>query len=222
MGRKVHPVGMRLKIIKDWNARWYADGRRYGDLLHEDLAIRALVMETHKGAGVAKVEIERSPNQVTVTLHTARPGIVIGRKGEAVKKLRQDLQALTGKQVKVEVEEVAAPDANAQLVAENIAGQLERRISHGRAMKRAAQQAMRQGAEGVKIMCSGRLAGSEMARREWVREGRVPLQTLRADIDYGFAEALTTFGRIGVKVWVYKGDVLGDEERPETEGVFTG
>jgi small subunit ribosomal protein S3 len=220
MGRKVHPVGMRLRIIKDWNARWYAEGRRYGELLHEDFKIRELVRGKHEGAGVSDVEIERYPNQVQVTLHTARPGIIIGRKGAAVKELRQDLEALTGKSVKVEVEEIAAPDVDAQLVAENIAGQLERRISHSRAMKRAAQQAMRQGAKGIKIMASGRLAGSEMARREWVREGRVPLQTLRADIDYGFAEALTTFGRIGVKVWIYKGDVLGEEQSEGETGVY--
>ncbi len=218
MGRKVHPVGMRLRIHKDWNARWYAEGRRYGELLHEDFAIRRLVEEKYAAAGIAKVEIERYPNQVQVTLHTARPGIIIGRKGAAVKELRQELEALTGKAVKVEVEEVPSPSTEAKLVAENIADQLERRVSHSRAMKRAAQEAMRQGAKGIKIMCSGRLAGAEMARREWVREGRVPLQTLRADIDYGFAEALTTFGRIGVKVWIYKGDVLGEEKREAVEG----
>ncbi len=218
MGRKVHPVGMRLRIHKDWNARWYAEGRRYGEQLHEDLLIRRLVEEKYAAAGIAKVEIERYPNQVYVKLHTARPGIIIGRKGTAVKELRQELEALTGKTVKVDVEEVPSPDTEAKLVAENIASQLERRISHSRAMKRAAQQAMRQGAKGIKIMCSGRLAGSEMARREWVREGRVPLQTLRADIDYGFAEALTTFGRIGVKVWIYKGDVLGEEKQEVVEG----
>lgn len=222
MGRKVHPLGMRLKIIKDWNARWYADGRRYSENLHEDLAIRKLVMKIHTNAGISAVHIERQTSQVQVTLHTARPGIVIGRKGQAVKDLRQALEGLTGKKVKVEVEEVTAPDTNAQLVAENIAQQLERRISHSRAMKRAAQQAIRQGAQGIKIMASGRLAGSEMARREWFREGRVPLQTLRANIEYGFAEALTTYGRIGVKVWVYKGDVLGEEpvKAPENEGVY--
>ncbi len=219
MGRKVHPLGMRLRIHKDWNARWYAEGRRYAELLHEDFAIRELVSKEHAGAGVSKVEIERYPNQVLVTVHTARPGIVIGRKGQMVKDLRQKLEDLTGKKVKIEIEEVPSPDLDAKLVAENVAGQLERRISHARAMKRAASQAMRQGAQGVKIMVAGRLSGAEMARREWVREGRVPLHTLRADIDYGFAEALTTFGRIGVKVWIYKGDVLG-EEQPEPEGVY--
>ena len=155
-----------------------------------------------------------------VTLHTARPGIVIGKKGDAVKKLRQDLEGLTGKKVKVEVEEIASPDTDSKLVAENIAGQLERRISHSRAMKRAAQQALRQGAKGIKIVCAGRLAGSEMARREVVHEGQVPLTTLRANIDYGTAEALTTFGRIGVKVWIYKGEVLAEEEKEGGSGVY--
>lgn len=219
MGRKVHPVGFRLKVVKDWNARWYADGRKYAELLHEDLAIRDYVRENHGNAGISEIEIERFPNQVVVTLHTARPGIVIGRKGATVKELRTALENLTQKKVKVEVEEVEAPDSDATLIAQNIAGQLERRISHSRAMKRAASQAMRAGAEGVKIMAAGRLGGSEMSRTEWVREGRVPLQTLRADIDYGTAEALTTFGRIGVKVWVYKGEILSDEEL-ESDGVY--
>ncbi|MBN1313233.1 MAG: 30S ribosomal protein S3 [Anaerolineae bacterium] len=219
MGRKVHPLGFRLKVIRDWNARWYAEGQRYSELLHEDFQIRDMVQEIHGSAGVSKVEIERYPNQVLVTLHTARPGIVIGRKGESVKKLRQDLEALTGKKVKIEVEEIASPDLDAKLVAENIAGQLNRRISHSRAMKRAAQQAMKQGAKGIKIICSGRLSGAEMARRESVHEGQVPLTTLRADIDYGTAEALTTFGRIGVKVWIYKGDVLTESDS-EATGVY--
>jgi small subunit ribosomal protein S3 len=219
MGRKVHPTGMRLKIIKDWNARWYAEGRRYGELLHEDLAIRDLIEGEHANAGISRIEIERFPNQVLVTLHTARPGIVIGRKGSTVKELRAKLEDMTGKKVRIEVEEVENPDVDATLVAQNVAGQLERRISHSRAMKRAASQAMRQGAEGIKIMTAGRLGGSEMSRSEWVREGRVPLQTLRADIDYGTAEAKTTFGQLGVKVWIYKGEILGDEME-ETEGVY--
>lgn len=219
MGRKVHPMGFRLKVIRDWNARWYAEGHRYGDLLHEDFQIRNEIQKLHESAGISKVEIERYPNQVLVTLHTARPGIVIGRKGEAVKKLRQDIETLTGKKVKIEVEEISSPDLDAKLVAENIAGQLNRRISHSRAMKRAAQQARKQDAKGIKIICSGRLAGAEMARRESVHEGQVPLTTLRADIDYGTAEALTTFGRIGVKVWIYKGEVLAETE-PEATGVY--
>ncbi len=220
MGRKVHPTGFRLKVIRDWNSRWYADGRRYSELLHEDISIREVITRRHKKAGISGIKIERFPNQVQVTLHTAKPGIIIGRKGQSVKELRQTLEDMTGKKVKIEVEEVPNPDVDAQLVAENIAGQLERRISHNRAMKRAAQQAMREGALGIKIMASGRLAGSEMARREWFREGRVPLQTLRADIDYGTAEALTTFGRIGIKVWIYKGDIIGEDEKLETDGVY--
>ncbi|MGD9100822.1 MAG: 30S ribosomal protein S3 [Anaerolineae bacterium] len=213
MGRKVHPYGYRLKVIRDWKGNWFAEGPEYADLLHEDIEIRELIHEQLKRAGIARVEIERFSNQVQITIWTAKPGIVIGRKGASVKELRQQLERLSGKKVKVEVEEVKQPELEAILIAENIVSQLERRISHSRAMKRAIQQAMRAGAEGVKIMCSGRLAGSEMARKEWQRDGRVPLQTLRADIDYGHTEALTTFGRIGVKVWVYKGEIL-----PEVEG----
>jgi len=219
MGRKVHPVGFRLKIIRDWNARWFAEGRTYGNQLIEDFKIRSEVMKAHRNAGISLVQIERSASLVTVTLHTARPGIVIGRKGESVKILRQSLETLTNKKIKVEVEEITQPDLDSKLVAENIAGQLERRISHSRAMKRAAQQAMRGGAKGIKMVCAGRLAGSEMARREVVHEGQVPLTTLRADIDYGTAEALTTFGRIGVKVWIYKGEILAEEE-PKIEGAY--
>lgn len=218
MGRKVHPVGFRLKSIRDWNARWYAEGGRYRDLLHEDIAIRRMVKQDLGAAGVAKVEIERFPNQVQVTIHTARPGIVIGRKGAAVKDLRQKLKDLTGKTARVEVEEITQPDANAQLIAENIAGQLERRISHSRAMKRAILQAMRAGVKGIRIEASGRLAGSEMARNEKLWEGRVPRNMIRADLDYGFAEALTTYGRIGVKVWVYNGEIL--PQRVEATDVY--
>jgi small subunit ribosomal protein S3 len=217
VGRKVHPTGFRLKIIRDWSARWYADGQQYAELLHEDLEIRDLIAEQHPRSAISRVEIERYPNQVQITLHTAKPGIVIGKKGASVKHLRQSLETLTEKRVKVEVEEVADPDLDAQLVAENITGQLERRISHGRAMRRAVGQAMRQGAKGIKIEVKGRLAGAEMARREWQRDGRVPLQTLRADIDYGFAEALTTYGRIGVKVWIYKGEILPEQEQEPTD-----
>jgi small subunit ribosomal protein S3 len=213
LGRKVHPYGYRLKVIRDWKANWFAEGEDYADLLHEDLAIRNLIHDQLDHAGIAKVEIERFSNQVQITIWTAKPGIVIGRKGASVKELRGQLEDLTGKKVKVEVEEVKQPELEAPLIADNIVSQLERRISHSRAMKRAIQQAMRAGAEGVKIMCSGRLSGSEMARREWQREGRVPLQTLRADIDYAQKEARTTFGRIGVKVWVYKGEIL-----PTVEG----
>ena len=218
MGRKVHPVGFRLKTIRDWNARWYAEGGRYRDLLHEDIAIRRMVKQDLSAAGVAKVEIERFPNQVQVTIHTARPGIVIGRKGAAVKDLRQKLKDLTGKTARVEVEEITQPDANAQLIAENIAGQLELRISHSRAMKRAVLQAMRAGVKGIRIEASGRLSGSEMARNEKLWEGRVPRNMIRADLDYGFAEALTTYGRIGVKVWVYNGEIL--PQRVEATDVY--
>lgn len=209
MGRKVHPVGFRLKAFRDWNTRWFAEGQQYRELLREDFAIRKMIEKELAAAGVAGLQIERAaPNQVTVTVHTSRPGIVIGRKGASVKDLRVKLRTLTDKAVKVEVEEVPQPEANAKLIAENIAGQLERRISHSRAMKRAAMQAMRQGAEGVRIEVGGRLGGSEMARKEKIWDGRVPRNTLRADLDYGTAEALTTFGMIGVKVWVYRGEIL--------------
>jgi small subunit ribosomal protein S3 len=213
MGRKVHPIGFRLKINRDWDARWFAEGRRFVELLHEDRAIRNYIRKEAGRAGISRVEIERFPNQVVITVHTMRPGIIIGRKGEAVKKLKQDLERLTEKKVKVEVNEIQKPDLDPTLVAENIGGQLERRIGHSRAMKRAIGQAMRLGAQGIRIEVSGRLAGADMARREWVSEGRIPRNTLRANVDYGFAEALTTFGRIGIKVWIYKGDVLQREEK---------
>ncbi|MGD8584628.1 MAG: 30S ribosomal protein S3 [Chloroflexota bacterium] len=208
MGRKVHPVGFRLKTIRDWNARWYAEGDRYRELLHEDFAIRRLINDQLPRAGISRIEIERFPNQIQILLYTSKPGIVIGRKGATVKDLRSKLRDLTDKSVKVDVEEISMPDLDAQLVAENIAGQLDRRISHSRAMKRAALQAMRQGAKGIRIECGGRLSGAEMARKEKIWDGQVPRNTIRADLDYGFAEALTTFGRIGVKVWIYKGEVL--------------
>jgi small subunit ribosomal protein S3 len=217
MGRKVHPVGFRLKINRDWDARWFAEGQRYSELLHEDFKIRDLVTQNERRAAIARVEIERYPNQVQITLHTAKPGIVIGRKGESVKRMRAELEELTGKKVRVEVEEIEMPDLDAKLVAENVASQLERRISHSRAMKRAIAQAMRQGAVGIKIMTAGRLGGSEMSRRDWQRDGRVPLQTLRANIDYGTAEARTTYGVTGVKVWIYKGDVLAEDDQEATD-----
>lgn len=216
MGRKVHPYGYRLKVIRDWQARWYAKkGPQYANLLSEDIQLRDFVQKEVGRSGISKVDIEWFPNQVIVTIHTAKPGIIIGRKGAAVKQLREQLEKLTGKKVKLEVEEVEKPDMEATLVASNIAQQLERRISHSRAMKRAIQQAMRLGAGGIKIICSGRLAGSEMARTETVMEGRVPRSTLRADIDFARAEALTTYGRIGVKVWIYKGEVLPEARTEE-------
>lgn len=223
MGRKVHPYGFRLKIIRDWKSRWFANGREYADLLVEDQAIRDLVQREMRSrsrdgqSGVSRVEIERfPPNAVSVIIWTARPGVVIGRKGENVKALRQTIEELTGgKRVHVDVQEVEQPDTDAQLVAENIVSQLEKRVYHSRAMKRAVRQAMRAGAQGVKIMCAGRLAGAEMARVTWMREGRVPLQTLRAEIDYAQEQALTTYGRIGVKVWIYKGEVLPKRVVPQ-------
>jgi small subunit ribosomal protein S3 len=208
LGRKVHPIGFRLKINRDWNARWYAEGDNYRDLLLEDFAIRRIIRAELPRAGISRIEIERFPNQLQVIMWTSKPGIVIGRKGATVKDLRSKLREYSGKAVKVDVEEISAPDQDAQLVAENVAGQLIRRISHSRAMKRAVQQAMRQGVEGIRIEVGGRLSGAEMARKEKIWEGRVPRNTIRADMDYGFAEALTTFGRIGVKVWIYKGDIL--------------
>ncbi len=213
MGRKVHPFGFRLGIIKTWKSRWYAEGEEYVERLVEDKHIRDMIREEAGHAGIAEIEIERLPNQVIVIIHTAKPGIIIGRRGASVKQLRQNLEDKTGKRIKVEVQEVDRPDLNAYLVAENITSQLERRISHGRAMRRAVQQAMRAGAEGVMIACGGRLSGAEMARRETVNEGRIPRHTLRADIDFARAEALTTYGRIGVKVWIYKGEVIGQEEQ---------
>jgi small subunit ribosomal protein S3 len=220
MGRKVHPIGFRLKINRPWEARWFAEGERYKEQLHEDFKIRQFIFDETERAGISRIEIERYPSQVVVTIFTAKPGIVIGRKGEAVKKIRTGLEELTGKKVKVEVEEIEKPDLDARLVAENIAGQLERRIGHSRAMKRAIAQAMRQGALGIKIQASGRLAGAEMARREWQVEGRIPRNTLRSVIDYATAEALTTFGRIGVKVWIYTGEKLQEEEAPEPTDVY--
>ncbi|MEA3325705.1 MAG: 30S ribosomal protein S3 [Chloroflexota bacterium] len=222
MGRKVHPTGFRLGINKPWLARWFAEGKDYQDQLHQDLAIRKLIRDHNERAGVSNIEIERFPGKVKLFVHTAKPGILIGRGGENVKKLRSDLETMTGEKIDLEVKEIKAPDLDAYLVAENVAGQLKRRISYRRAMQRAIQQGMRQGAEGVKIMVSGRLGGSEMSRSVWLREGRVPLQTIRADIDYAKTEALTTYGQIGIKVWIYKGDILPqvEEEAEATEGVY--
>lgn len=220
MGRKVHPLGFRLGYNKDWLAHWYAEGTRFTDLLHEDLAIRSLVEQELRKAAVTRVEIERYPKQVRISIHSAKPGVVIGRKGANVNSLRSKLEKLTSKKVWVEVVEVPRPELEAALVAESVAEQLERRISHKRAMKQAVGRSVRAGAKGIRIKCSGRLSGSEMARTEWVREGRVPLQTIRADIDYALREALTSLGRIGVKVWIYRGELLpeGVGERPAGAG----
>jgi small subunit ribosomal protein S3 len=222
VGRKVHPIGFRLGINKPWLGRWYAEGKDYTEQVHQDIKLREVVMKETDRAGVSSVEIERYPGKVKVTLHTAKPGILIGRKGENVKIIRQKLEALSGKKIDLEVKEIKSADTDAYLVAQNIASQLERRISYRRAMKRAIQQALRQGAEGIKISVSGRLSGAEMARRMTLREGRVPLQTLRADIDFARAAATTTFGQIGIKVWIYKGIVIDQpEEKVEsTEGVY--
>lgn len=214
MGRKVHPYGFRLGVIKDWRARWYAEGKEYAELLSEDLAVRELIRERLSQALISDIQIERFPKQIWITIHTARPGIVIGRKGASVNALKKELETKTGKKVRIEVQEVSKPELEASLVAEAIAAQLEKRVSHRRAMKQVVNRAMRLGAKGIKIVCGGRLAGAEMARREWEAEGRVPRQTLRADIDYAQNEALTTYGRIGVKVWIYKGEVLPTAEEP--------
>ncbi len=222
MGRKVHPTGFRLKINKTWEGRWYAEGEDYVNNLHQDFELRDMVRTESPRAGVSRVEIERFPGKVKIVVHTAKPGILIGRKGENVKRLRANLEQVVGKKIDLEIKEIKTPDLDAFLVAQNISEQLERRISYQRAMKRAVQQAMRQGGQGIRIEVSGRLSGAEMARSVNMREGRVPRQTLRADIDFAQAEALTTYGRIGVKVWIYKGEVLPElEEKPEaTEGVY--
>ena len=222
MGRKVHPLGMRLGIIKTWEGRWYAEGQNYIDQLHQDLEIREIIDKVGDRAGVSKIEIERFPGKIRIVVHTAKPGIMIGRKGETVKGVRKELEDLTGKKMDLEIREIKNPDTESLLIAQNVASQIERRISYRRAMKRAIQQAIRQGAEGVKIQVAGRLNGAEMCRTIWLREGRVPLQTLRADIDFARAVASTTYGVIGVKVWVYKGEVLPgtEEEMEKTEGVY--
>lgn len=214
MGQKVHPIGIRLGITKDWTSRWYANSRTYAQFVHSDFQIREYLKEKLKEASVAKIQIERPVNKINVTIHTARPGVVIGKKGEDIEKLRAALSELTGTpvvDVRINISEIRKPELDAQLVAEGIAQQLERRVMFRRAMKRSVTNAMRLGAGGIKVKVGGRLNGAEIARSEWYREGRVPLHTLRADIDYGFAEALTTYGIIGVKVWIFKGEVLAHD-----------
>ena len=246
MGRKVHPVGMRLGVNETWQGRWFAEGAQYRQQLHQDFAIRNLLMGIpSKGgaaysadvrklrgempeavlknrAGVSRIEVERFPGKIRVAIFTAKPGVLIGRKGESVKKVRASLETLIGKKVELDIKEIDSPDLDAKLVALNIADQLERRISYRRAMKRAIQQAMRSGAQGIKIMVSGRLSGAEMARTVWLRDGRVPLQTLRAKIDFSQTSATTTYGAIGVKVWIYKGESMPEVEETvdTTEGVY--
>ena len=213
MGQKVNPHGLRVGVIKDWDSRWYASDEKVGDLIVEDQKIRKYLKKTLYGAGVPKIEIERSNEVVTIFLHCARPGMVIGKGGEQIEQYRLAVEKLIGKKVRLNIVEVRNPDMNAQLVAENIAQRLEKRISHRRAMKNAMARAMRAGAKGIKVCCSGRLGGREIAGVEHYHEGTIPLQTIRADIEYGFAEAATTFGRIGVKVWIYKGEVLSQTLR---------
>jgi len=222
MGRKINPIGFRLGINKTWEGRWYAEGLDYVHNLHQDFRLRELVRGEAPKAGVSRVDVERFPGKVKVIVNTAKPGILIGRKGENVKKIRGILEAEVGKKIDLEIKEIKEPDLDAYLVALNIADQLERRISYQRAMKRSIQQAMREGGLGIRVEVSGRLSGAEMARTINMREGQVPRQTLRADIDYSKAEALTTYGRIGVKVWIYRGEVLPEvEDKLEsTEGVY--
>ena len=208
MGQKVNPHGLRVGVIKDWDSHWYAREDKVGDLVVEDYNIRKYLKNKLYAAGVAKIEIERSNGKVKINIHCSRPGVVIGKAGAEIENLRKDVEARLGKSVNLNIVEVRSPDLNAQLVAENIAQQLEKRISFRRAMKKAMQQATRLGAKGIKVTCGGRLGGAEIARSESYHEGTIPLQTIRADIEYGFAEAATTFGRIGVKVWIYKGEVL--------------
>lgn len=217
MGHKVHPIGFRLGINKTWQSKWYAD-RQYTDLLHEDMRIRELITTRFPDAGIPRVEIDRQANQVGVTIHTAKPGIVIGRSGQKVDELRENLEKLTGKRVRVNIAEIRQPELDAYLVARSIADQIERRVSYKRAIKQAVTRSMQRGAQGIRIIMSGRLGGAEMSRSEREHAGQVPLQTLRADIDFGIAEAHTTFGVIGIKVWIYRGDVIGPrQQRIEAE-----
>jgi small subunit ribosomal protein S3 len=207
MGQKVHPIGFRLGVTRTWSSRWFAK-KDYANLLHEDHRIRRYIKEALYHAGISRIDVERSANRARISIHTARPGIIIGRKGSEVERLKNDIQARTGKEVHLNIEEVVHPELDSQLVAENIALQLQKRVAFRRAMKKAVQSALRLGADGIRIACAGRLGGAEIARREWYRDGRVPLQTLRADIDFGVATAHTTYGTIGVKVWIFKGEVL--------------
>ena len=218
MGQKVHPNGFRVGVIKNWDSRWFAKDNVFGDTLVEDYNLRKYLKKTLYSAGVPKVEIERDAARVRIHIHCAKPGMVIGRNGAEIEKLRVKCQEMLGKPVNINIVEVKNPDLNATLVAENIAAQLEKRVSFRRAMKLAMGRAMRLGAKGIKTQCSGRLGGAEIARTEHYHEGTIPLQTIRADIDYGFAEANTTYGRIGVKVWIYTGEVLQDARKPRKEG----
>ncbi|WP_028322663.1 30S ribosomal protein S3 [Desulfatiglans anilini] len=214
MGQKVHPVGFRLGINKNWDSRWFA-GKEYSEFVLEDFKIRKFLKEKLQQAGVAKIEIERAASKIRIRIHTARPGIVIGKKGTEIEKLKRELEKQVKREIIVDIQEVRKPEVEAQLVAENVAMQLVRRIAFRRAMKKAVSSSLRFGAQGIKIACAGRLGGAEMARREWYREGRVPLHTIRADVDYGFAKAFTTYGVIGVKVTIFKGEILPEKSKKE-------
>jgi small subunit ribosomal protein S3 len=207
LGQKVNPIGLRLGIVKTWESRWYSD-KKYAEYIREDFNLRKFLKEKLKHAGVSRIEIERSAKRIRLRIFTARPGIVIGKKGSEIERLKQELEKTVSQEILIDIQEVRKPEIDAQLVAENVAMQIERRVAFRRAMKRGVTSAIRFGAQGIKIICSGRLGGAEMARREWYREGRVPLHTLRADIDYGFIEARTTYGAIGVKVYIFKGEIL--------------
>lgn len=210
MGQKVNPIGFRVGIYKDWSSRWYGE-KDYAKFLHEDLKIRKFIKEKLKHAGISKIGIERTVSNTRIIIHTAKPGIVIGKRGSEIDILKKDVGRFAGKDIDIDIQEVRRPDTDAQLVAENVALQLERRVAFRRAMKKAVTTAMKLGAKGIKIMCAGRLGGAEIARTEWYRDGRVPLHTLRADIDYGFTEAMTTYGIIGVKAWIFKGEIMPGE-----------
>jgi small subunit ribosomal protein S3 len=215
VGQKVHPKGFRIGIIRDWDSNWYAD-REYTDLIHEDYKVRQYIKDNFYTAGISKVEIQRTGNRVRVTIHTAKPGIIIGRGGTEVEKLKAKLIAMTGKNININIQEIKKPELDAQIVAENIAQQLEKRVSFRRAMKQTVGRTMRTGGVGIKVMISGRLGGAEIARTEWYSEGKVPLHTLRADVDYGFAEANTTYGKIGIKVWINRGEIMPEaKQRPK-------
>ncbi|MDI6709823.1 MAG: 30S ribosomal protein S3 [Bacillota bacterium] len=215
MGQKVDPRGLRLGIVRDWDAKWFADKKNFSGLLLEDVKVRNHIKRKLYQAGIARIQLERTANRLRIAIHTAKPGIVIGRQGAEVEALRKEIEQMTGRQVNINIVEVKVPELDAQLVAENVAAQLQKRIAFRRAMRQVVSRAMRMGAKGIKVAVSGRLAGAEIARSEWYSEGKVPLHTLRADIDYGFAEAKTTYGTIGVKVWIYKGEVLPEKATQE-------
>ena len=221
MGQKINPIGFRIAVTKDWRSKWYSDKKEFGKLLSEDRTIRDILKKKLESASVPKILIERAASRCRITIFTARPGVVSGRKGAEIDKLKEELSKMTGKEIYVDIQEVKSPETDAQLVAENIAMQLERRISFRRAMKKALQTAMDFGAEGIKVRCAGRLGGAEIARVEMYHEGRVPLHTLRADIDYGFAEAKTMYGKLGIKCWICKGEMKVEKDKPKSEETIT-